>query len=372
MQDRSASEYCPKCQLVQPTFEFTEDSRPVRRCMMCGFPVESGLVLESAEALGLPSPPEVKILCVDDDPLILQLNGDILRFHGYKVLTASDGPTALELAARERPALVLLDIMMPGMDGLEVCRRLKTDPELKATPVIVLTAMTDPQLNVRAFDAGAELALRKPAEPAVILRTVEAALALAAAKVGEPLPSVIAGVVAGVVAAPVGPEPAEREPEVEADMAIPVRPVSLTVWTIEGAKLDGQIFLRLHVESHAGPETVQDRLNDADLFLTVSLPGDTPLVFVNKIQVIRVDVSEGEERLPDVPESLVGVSIEPIRIQLINGEQLSGTVRIEGPTGKRRLSDFLNTQPAFLPLKGPDRLHFLHKRFIARVVPQGS
>jgi CheY-like chemotaxis protein len=177
MEERSASEYCPKCQLVQPTFEFTEDSRTVRRCLMCGFPVESGLVLEGTETQSVPSPPEVKILCVDDDPLILQLNGDILRFHGYTVVTAPDGPTALEMAARERPALILLDIMMPGMDGFEVCRRLKAAPGLRAVPIIILTAMTDTKLNVRAFDAGAELALRKPAEPAVVLRAVEAARA---------------------------------------------------------------------------------------------------------------------------------------------------------------------------------------------------
>lgn len=367
MEDRSASEYCPKCQLVQPTFEFTEDIRTVRRCLMCGFPVESGLVLETAEALGVPSPPDVKILCVDDDPIVLQINGDILRFHGYTVLPARDGPTALQVAARERPALILLDILMPDMDGFEVCRRLKADPELRAIPVIVLTAMTDPKLNIQAFDAGAELALRKPAEPAVVLRTIEAALALAAYRVGGPP----AAGIPGRVAAPAGPEPAEREPEVQADLAIPVRPVALTVWTIDGAKLEGKVFLRLHVEAHAGPETVQDRLNDPDLFLTVSVPGDTPLVFLNKIQVIRVDVAE-EERLPHAPESLVGVSIEPIRVQLINGEQLGGTVRIEGPSGKRRLSDFLNTQPAFLPLRGAGRLHYLHKRFIARVLPQAS
>jgi len=366
MEERSASEYCPKCQLVQPTFEFTEESRTVRRCMMCGFPVESGLVLESAEALGLPKPPQVKILCVDDDPLILQLNGDILRFHGYTVLTALDGPTALQLAARERPALVLLDIMMPDMDGFMVCRQLKADPALKSIPVIVLTAMTDPRLNIRAFDAGAELALRKPAEPAVVLRTIEAALALAAAKVSEPPPEVSPE----LVTTPARPEPAEREPEAQVDLALPVHPVPITVWTIDGAKLDGRIFLRQHVETHAGPETVRDRLNDPDLFLTVSLPGDTPLVFLNKIQVIRVDVSAEAERQPDAPQSLVGVSIESIRVQLINGEHLSGTVRIEGPSGKRRLSDFLNTQPAFLPLEGPGLLHLLHKRFIARVVAE--
>jgi CheY-like chemotaxis protein len=366
MEEQPASEYCPKCQLMQPTFEFTEESRSVRRCMMCGFPVESGLVLESAESLGLPSPPQVKILCVDDDPIILQLNGDILRFHGYTVLTALNGPAALELAARERPALILLDIMMPDMDGFTMCRLLKADPALRAIPVIVLTAMTDPKLNMRAFDAGAELALRKPAEPSVVLRTIEAALALAAAKAGEPSPDVSPE----LVTVPPGSEPADREPEAQADLAIPVRPVPLTVWTIDGAKLDGQVFLRLHVESHAGPETVQDRLNDPDLFLALSLPGDTPLVFLNKIQVIRVEMSAEEERPPDVPGSLVGVSIESIRVQLINGEHLGGTVRIEGPSGKRRLSDFLNTQPAFLPLRGPERLHFLHKRFIARIVPE--
>jgi len=367
MADQPPSEFCPKCQLVQPTFEFVEESRTARRCLMCGFPVESGLALETAEALGLPQPPEVKILCVDDDPLILQLNGDILRFHGYKVLSALDGSSALEIAGRERPALILLDIMMPGMDGFEVCRHLKADPQLKTIPIIILTAMTDTQLNVRAFDAGAELALRKPADPAVVLRTVEAALALAASRMG--------GVVPGTTpeeAMPIRSERDDRELEAQADLAVPVRTVPLTIWTVEGAVLDGRLSLRLHVETHAGPETVQDRLNDPDLFLTISLSGETPLVFVNKIQVIRVEVSEEEDRIPGVPDSLVGVSIEAVRVQLINGEQLAGMVRIEAPSGRRRVSDFLNTQPPFLPLKGGGRLHFLHKRFISRVLPQAA
>lgn len=364
MEDRPGSEYCPKCRVIQLTFPFTEDSRTLRRCLVCGFPVESGLVLEAAEALGLPSPPDIKILCVDDEPLVLQMNGDILRFHGYTVLTALDGPTALEMATRERPSLILLDIIMPGMDGFEVCRRLKADPDLKDIPVIILTALTDTNLNVRAFEAGAELALRKPAEAGTVLRTIEAALALAASRTAGPT---FEGVPEAATA-PIQPEPAEPEPEVAPDLTIPTRPVPLTVWTIDGATLRGQIFLRLHVEGHAGPETVQDRLNDPDLFLTLTMPGDDPLVFLNKIQVIRVDVPAEEE--PDVPDILVGVSIEPIRVQLINGEQLSGTVRIEGPAGKRRLSDFLNKQPAFLPLMGADGLHLLHKRFIAQVVPQ--
>lgn len=159
--------------------------------------------------------------------------------------------------------------------------------------------------------------------------------------------------------------------EILPDLAIPTRAVPLTLWTTDGATLRGRIFLRLNAESHAGPETVQDRLNDADLFITLSVPGDSGLVFVNKIQVIRVELPE-EEGLPDATEGMLEVSLEPIQVRLINGEQLSGTVRIHGPAGKCRLSDFLNIQPDFLPLQGGDRLHLLHKRFIARVVPQHS
>jgi len=361
METEPASEYCPKCQLVQPTLGFIEDARPVRRCLMCGFPVESGLVLENGAASGLPSPPEVKILCVDDDPLILQLNGDILKFHGYKVLNALDGPSALDVAARERPALILLDIMMPGMDGFEVCHRLKADPALKEIPIIVLTAMTDTRLNARAFEAGAQLAMRKPAEPAVVLRTVEAALALSAPRPAEG-PGDVLSQVSAVMA---GPESVEYEP----DLTIPGRSVALTLWTSDGTSTSGQVFLRLNVVGHVGPETVQDRLNDEDQFLTLSQAGELPLSFINKIQIVRVEVPT-EEELPEEPASLVGVTIERVQVQLLGGQELRGTVRIEGPAGKRRISDFLNRQPAFLPVKAEDRLHLVHKRFVLRVVPQ--
>ncbi len=363
MEDRQASKYCPKCRVNQPTFQFTEDSRTLHRCQVCGFAVERGLVLETAEVLGLPSPPEVKILCADDDLRTLELNEEILRSRGYTVLTAPDGPTALEVAARQRPALVLLDIMMPGMDGFEVCRRLKADPGLKAIPVIILTAATDRELNVRAFEAGAELALQKPAEPAIVLRTVEAALALAASRMAEPAPQ--------VVMAPARSNLAEGEPKDGPDLAVPTRVVPLTLWTLDGGRLRGEIFLRLNVEAHAGPETVQDRLNAPDQFLTLSGVGDVPLVFLSKGQVIRVEVPE-EEWPPGGTDAGVGVSIEPVRVRLTTGEELSGTIRIEGPSGKRRLSDFLNTPPAFLPLRGADRMHLLHKRFIAHVVPQAA
>lgn len=354
MEDRPVSEYCPRCQAVQPTFQFTEDAHLVRRCQVCGFPVETGLVLESAGMADVPGPPEVRILCVDDDPLIIQLIGDILRFRGYTVLSAKDGPTGLETAAQQRPSLVLLDIMMPGMDGFEVCRRLKADPDLKTIPVIILTAMNDATVSARAFEAGAQLVLQKPAPTATVLRTIEAALAMVGQEPGEHVVEKAEGASA-------------YQPEAQPDLSVPTHPTPLKVWTVDGAILEARVFLRLDAEGHSGPETLQDRLNDPDLFLALSVAADPPVVFLNKIQVIRVEVAK---EAPAPEEHSVGVSIERIKVQLINGEQLTGSVRIEGRAGKRRLSDFLNTQPAFLPLRGADRLHFLHKRFIARIVPQ--
>ena len=363
MENQAAVMYCPECRTMQPTFHFTEDLRTVHRCQVCGFAVERGLVLETAEALGLPSPQEITILCVDDDPLVLEFSQAVLGARGYRVLTAPDGPTGLKATARERPALILLDIMMPGMDGFEVCRRLKADRALKAIPVIILTAVAERELNVRAFEAGAELALQKPADAATVLRTVEAALALAASRAAESGPEAAPEIAAG----PTPPDLVESGAEVEPDLTIPTRAVSLTLWTTDGATARGEIFLRLDARAHSGPETVQDRLNDADLFLTLSRADEAPLLFLNKSQVIRVEVPG--QPLPAAPESPVGVSFEPIRVRLVNGERLSGTVRIEGPAGKRRLSDFLNTQPPFLTLQGADRLHFLHKRYIAQIVP---
>jgi CheY-like chemotaxis protein len=354
MEDRRASEYCPRCQAVQPTFQFTEDARLVRRCQACGFPVESGLVLERSEALGTPSPPEVKILCVDDDPLVIQLIGDILRFRGYMVLSANDGPSGLDMAIQQRPSLVLLDIMMPGMDGFEVCRRLKADPELKPIPVIILTAKSDATVSARAFEVGAQLVLQKPAPTAAVLRTIEAALALATRQSVKP---------ALDVAETASTHGLEEEP----DLSVPTRSMPFKVWTVDDASLDARVYLRLDAEGHAGPETLQDRLNDPGQFLTLSVDADPPVVFLNKVQVIRAEVTE---EAPTPEEDSAGVSIERVTVQLINGEQLAGSVRIEGRAGQCRLSDFLNTQPAFLSLHGTDRLHLLHKRFIVRVVPQ--
>jgi CheY-like chemotaxis protein/Zn ribbon nucleic-acid-binding protein len=178
MEQDPATAFCPRCQVAQPTFQFVGAGVPLRRCQACGFPVETGPSLESAPGTDSSRAREIKILCVDDDPLILQMLGDILRFHGYAVVTAPDGEAGLDAALRERPDLVLLDVMMPGIDGFDVCRLLKTHATLHTIPVVILTAMNAPKLNARAFEAGAVLALQKTVETSAVLRTIEAALAL--------------------------------------------------------------------------------------------------------------------------------------------------------------------------------------------------
>ena len=128
-------------------------------------------------------PPPAKVLCIDDDRLILDLLATTLTAHGFEPLTAADGPTGIALAQAERPRLILVDIMMPEMDGFEVCRRLKADLRTHTIPLIILTASADPKLHIQAFRAGADLALTKPFQPERLIATLRAALAM---KLGRP------------------------------------------------------------------------------------------------------------------------------------------------------------------------------------------
>ena len=103
-----------------------------------------------------------KILVVDDAADNAKLLACNLEDEGYAVATASDGPEALRLARTEHPDLMLLDIMMPGMDGTEVCRQVKADPELKDIPIIMVTAKHLDEDVVKGLDAGADDYVSKP------------------------------------------------------------------------------------------------------------------------------------------------------------------------------------------------------------------
>ena len=103
-----------------------------------------------------------RILVVDDIPANVRLLEAKLMAEYFEVLTASDGPSALEVANAQAPDLILLDVMMPGMDGFEVAERLKADPKTRHIPIVMVTALTDTADRVRGLEAGADDFLSKP------------------------------------------------------------------------------------------------------------------------------------------------------------------------------------------------------------------
>jgi DNA-binding response OmpR family regulator len=118
----------------------------------------------------------IRILVAEDEPVARDLLGYILQQEGYTPLLAADGEMALILARDERPHLILLDVMMPYVDGFEVLRRLKEAPDLKHIPVIMLTARTsDADVSV-GFDRGAADYVEKPFSIAKLLARVRRVL----------------------------------------------------------------------------------------------------------------------------------------------------------------------------------------------------
>jgi CheY-like chemotaxis protein len=102
------------------------------------------------------------ILIADDEESMRKVLAQRLAFWGYTVISAKDGQEAVELAKTRRPDLILLDIMMPVLDGLEACRQLKTTPETQRIPVVFVTAKASKDVPVRARQVGADGLLQKP------------------------------------------------------------------------------------------------------------------------------------------------------------------------------------------------------------------
>ena len=117
-----------------------------------------------------------RILIVDDQPMNVDILQTRLAVHGYDILTATDGEAALQLVRAEQPDLMLLDVMMPKMDGIEVCQRLKGDAALPFMPVIMVTAKSDSKDVVAGLDAGADEYLTKPVDQAALVARVKSML----------------------------------------------------------------------------------------------------------------------------------------------------------------------------------------------------
>ncbi len=117
-----------------------------------------------------------RILVVDDDEDILELIRFNLVKEGYQVVTALTGEEALEQAKHESPDLILLDLMLPGLDGLDVCRRLKGSTDTSSIPIIMLTAKTEDADIVLGLELGAEDYITKPFSPRVLIARLKAVL----------------------------------------------------------------------------------------------------------------------------------------------------------------------------------------------------
>ncbi|HNQ84205.1 MAG TPA: response regulator transcription factor [Bacteroidales bacterium] len=119
---------------------------------------------------------QYRILLVDDEPDILEFLGYNLRREGFEVFTSSNGRDGLAKVKEHKPHLVVLDVMMPEMDGIETCREIRQIPELRNTLVIFLTARGEDYSQIAGFDAGADDYVTKPIKPRVLVSRVKALL----------------------------------------------------------------------------------------------------------------------------------------------------------------------------------------------------
>src|SRR6516164_11231899 len=121
-----------------------------------------------------------RILVVDDMPANVHILKVRLAAHGYEILTATDGEEALAVVREKQPDLMLLDIMMPKMDGIEVCRRLKADAALPFMPVVMVSARADSPDIVAGLEAGGDEYLTKPVDQAALVARVRSMLRIKA------------------------------------------------------------------------------------------------------------------------------------------------------------------------------------------------
>jgi two-component system alkaline phosphatase synthesis response regulator PhoP len=119
---------------------------------------------------------DIKILLVDDEKDILEIVGYNLSQEGYQISTASNGKEAIAKAKKELPQLIILDVMMPEMDGIEACENIRKIPELQDTIITFLTARSEDYSQVAGFDAGADDYIAKPIKPKVLVSKVKALL----------------------------------------------------------------------------------------------------------------------------------------------------------------------------------------------------
>ena len=127
---------------------------------------------------------QARILCVDDEPDLLDINASILRSAGYEVLEASTGNECIAVARREHPDLILLDVQMPDMNGFDVCKQIKSDPDLSGSYIILISGReTSSETQAKGLDAGADGYIARPVSGKELLARIQAMLRLKKAEV---------------------------------------------------------------------------------------------------------------------------------------------------------------------------------------------
>ncbi len=132
-----------------------------------------------------------RILLVDDEPDILEIVGYNLKKEDYEVVTASNGRDAIELAQSFRPHLILLDVMMPGIDGIETCEKIRALPEVGNTLIAFLTARGEDYSQVAGFEAGADDYISKPIKPKILVSRIKALLRRIREEKGRPITGIM-------------------------------------------------------------------------------------------------------------------------------------------------------------------------------------
>ncbi|HQQ93752.1 MAG TPA: response regulator transcription factor [Bacteroidia bacterium] len=122
------------------------------------------------------SNPKFKILLVDDEPDIVEFLSYNLKKEGYEVLTANNGKDAIDIAKKELPHLIVLDVMMPDMDGIETCREIREQKNLQDVLIAFLTARSEDYTQIAGFEVGADDYITKPIKPRVFISRIKALL----------------------------------------------------------------------------------------------------------------------------------------------------------------------------------------------------
>jgi len=165
--------FCPHCNRAEVAHEYFDGTSEVVRCEVCGLPIEK----DAGNQPSTPAP-HLKLLFIDDDQFLLGFLREFATTHGFLPLTAPDGRTGISLAIQERPDLIIIDAMLPAADGFDVCRRMRAEPDLKDTPILIFTALQDPTITAKGMKVGATLTLTKALTPQQFLTTIKTLLTL--------------------------------------------------------------------------------------------------------------------------------------------------------------------------------------------------